>query len=73
MGGREHHSGRAYSSRNPVILPGKHIITKLLIRYEHSRLLDAGPTLLSASLNHRLHIIGERKIVRSITCACVTC
>ena len=72
-GGREQHSGRAYSSRHPIILPGKHVITKLLIRYEHSRLLHAVPTLLSASLNHHVYIIGERKIVRSITRACVTC
>ena len=56
-----------------MILHGKHTITKLLIRYEHIRLLHCGPTLLSASLNRRVHILGERKVVRSITRACVTC
>lgn len=34
------------------------------IRSEHLRLLHARPTLLSASLNRRFHIIYLRKIVR---------
>ncbi len=36
-------------------------------------MLHAGPTLLSASLNHRFHVIYLRKTVRSITRQCVTC
>lgn len=36
-------------------------------------MLHAGPTLLSASLNRRFHIIYLRKTVRSITRQCVTC
>ena len=73
MGGREQHSGRSYSSKHPVILQGKHVITKLLIRCEHIRLLHCGPTLLSSSLNSRVHIIAERRVIRSITRSCVTC
>ena len=73
VGGREQHSTRNYSSRYPVILHGKHAITRLLIRYEHLRLMHAGPTLLSASLNRRVHIIGGRRTVRSITRACTVC
>ena len=57
---------------NPVILQGKHVIT-LLIRCEHIRLLHCGPTLLSSSLNSRVHIIAERRVIRSITRSCVTC
>ena len=34
---------------------------------------NAGPTLLSCSLNHCFHIIGGRNIIRSVTRACVTC
>ena len=73
VGGREQNSNRAYSTQHPVILRGSHPITRLIIRSEHLRLLHAGPTLLSCSLNRRFHILGARKIVRSITRACVIC
>ena len=52
---------------------GKHQITSLLISSEHRRLMHAGPTLLTASLNRHYYITGCQKIVRSITCGCVIC
>ena len=71
--GREQNSKLSYSNLHPVILHGKHPVTKLIIHTEHLRLLHAGPTLLTSSLCRRLHIIGCRKIVRSITRACTVC
>ena len=56
---------------HPVILSGKHPLTKLMIQTEHIRLLHAGPTLLTSSLSRRYHIVGGKKAVRSITRACV--
>ena len=38
-----------YDKRHPFIMPGKHPLTKMLIEYEHARLLHAGPTLVAAS------------------------
>ena len=73
VGGREQNSRAPYSSQHPIILHGKHPVTKLLIQSEHLRLLHAGPKLLTSSLSRCFHIIGHRKIVRSITHACVTC
>ena len=73
VGGRECKSNRAYSTQHPIILHGAHSITRLIIRSEHLRLLHAGPTLLSCSLNRHFHILCGRQIVRSITRACVTC
>ena len=73
VGGRERKSNRAYSTQHPIILHGAHSITRLIIRSEHLRLLHAGPTLLSCSLNRHFHILCGRQIVRSITRACVTC
>ena len=34
-GGREHNSQLLYSHRSPIILHGKHLLTKLIIRLEH--------------------------------------
>ena len=57
VGGRESNAKLSYSKMHPIILHGKHPISKLIIRSEHLRLLHAGPTLLISSLNHRFHII----------------
>lgn len=62
-----------YSLIHPVILSGKHRITSLLISSEHRRLLHAGPTLLTASLNRRYYITSGRKIIHSITRSCIIC
>ena len=62
-----------YSVRHPAILHGKHRITKLIIYSEHLRLLHAGPTLVTASLSRRYHVIGSRKTVYSVTRGCIVC
>ena len=73
VGGRGRNTDMEPSVVHPIILPGKHPITSLIVSSEHRRLMHAGPTLLTVSLNRRYHIIGYRKIVRSITQSCVTC
>lgn len=73
VGGRLINSKLSFSQSHPVILEGKHSVTKLLIRSEHIRLMHAGPTLLQASLSQRFHIIGARKTVRFVTRECITC
>ena len=73
MSGRVTQSNLPYSYCHPIILPGNHTVTKLLIRMEHLRLLHAGPTLVAASLHHRYHIIGSRRVIRSVARECVIC
>ena len=73
VGGRESQSKLSYSRRHPIILPGNHTVTKLIVRTEHLRLLHGGPTLVNASLSRHFHIIGGRRVIRSVTRACVTC
>ena len=66
VGGRQQLSKSSHESQHPIILHGKHPLTRLIIRTEHIRLLHAGPTLLAASLARRYHIVGGRKVIRSI-------
>lgn len=73
VGGRKQLSQTSYRSRHPAILHGKHPLTHLMIRDEHLRLLHAGPTLLTASLSRRYHIVGRRKVIRSVARKCITC
>ena len=71
--GREQHSKVLFYSQHLIILHGKHLVAHLLIRSEHLRLIHAGPQLLASSVSHRFHIIGHRRIIRSITHGYVTC
>ena len=73
VSGRDQNSKLSYTAMHPVILHGKHAITKLIIVAEHLRLLHTRPTLLTSSLNSKYHIIGGRKSVCSITRGCTVC
>ena len=73
VGGREGNSKLSHSRVHPIILHGRHTLTKLIIHFEHLRMLHAGPTLVCSSLSRRFHVIGLRKTVRSITRQCTTC
>ena len=46
VGGRKRNSKLPYSQMHPMILHGKHVLTRLIIRSEHIRLLHAGLILL---------------------------
>ena len=50
VGGRKRNSHLAYPQMHPIILHGKQVLTRLIIRSEHLRLLHAGPTLVFPSL-----------------------
>ena len=66
VGGRESKADISYQKMHPLIVHGKHPITKLIIRSEHIRMLHAGLTLLCATLSNWLHVIYLRKTARSI-------
>ena len=67
------HNAELSLSVHPVVLIGKHPITKLIIHSEYLSLLHASPTLFSSSLLICFHIIGGWKIVHSITRGCIIC
>ena len=68
VGGRLSKSFEPYVNRHPVIIPGKHVLTKLMVRYEHLRLLHEGLTLVAASLARWYAIIGACRVIREVTC-----
>ena len=73
VGGRDQNSKLPYATQHPVILHSKHVLTKVVIQSEHLRLLHAGPTLLTASLGRRFHIVAGTKAIRSLTRGCTVC
>ena len=72
VGGWEANPTLSYLRMHPIILHGKHPITRLFIRSEHIGVLHAGLTLLSSFPSHRFSIVGLRETVRSLTRQCIT-
>ncbi|KAJ8963863.1 hypothetical protein NQ317_004277 [Molorchus minor] len=52
VGGRLKHSKQSYDKRHPIILPKGHILTTLILRSEHERLLHCGAQMLLYSLEY---------------------
>ena len=73
VSGRIQNAQSHYSLRHPVILHGRHAVTRLMIYSEHLRLLHAGPSLVAASLSTRCHVVGNRKAIYSVTRSCTLC
>ncbi|XP_045770779.1 uncharacterized protein LOC123871185 isoform X2 [Maniola jurtina] len=73
VGGRLDSSEYEYEKRHPIILDGKHTLTKLLFRYEHTRLLHAGPQTLLYSIREAMWPMGGRVLARRTVRDCVTC
>ena len=73
VGGRLSQSSELYYRRHPIIVPGRYDLTKLMVRYEHLRVLHARPTLVTASLARQYAIIGARKVICDVTRTCLHC
>lgn len=65
VGGRIQNAKLSYQSVHPVVIMGKHQITKLIIHSEHLRLPHAGPTLLLLSPCVFTSSEDERQFVQS--------
>jgi hypothetical protein len=73
VGGRISRANLSYDRTHPIVLHGKHSITHMIITAEHHRMLHPGPSLLSASISLKFHIINLHRVVRKVTHECVTC
>lgn len=73
VGGRLKKSDFDYDLKHPVILPKGHPLTKLIITYEHRKLLHAGAQALLAHIRSRFWPIAGRNEVRKILSNCVIC
>ena len=73
VGGQISNAELSLSQRHPMIIHGKHPLTRLFIRSEQKQLLLAGPTLLMSSIDRRFHVIGLKQAVCTITRQCVIC
>ena len=73
VGGRLANSALSLSQQHPVIADGKDPFIIKLFRAKHIGLLHCGPSLLMCSISSRLHILGARRLSRTVCSQCVTC
>ncbi|KAG7304901.1 hypothetical protein JYU34_010297 [Plutella xylostella] len=73
VGGRLHNVDCDMHKKNPALLDGKHVFTKLLMEAEHLRLLHAGPQLLLSSFREQYWPLGGRNLARNIVRNCTLC
>ena len=73
VGGRMRLADLPYKRRHPILLPGDHKLTKLIVKSEHERLMHAGSAVVSASLSRRIYILNGRRIIRTIVRSCIKC
>lgn len=74
VGGRLEYSNEfSYDKKHPVLLCSKHYFTLLIFRYEHNKLLHAGPQLLLSHVRESWWALGGRNLAKNIVRKCVKC
>ncbi|XP_045777393.1 uncharacterized protein LOC123875556 isoform X2 [Maniola jurtina] len=73
VGGRLDNSDFSYDKKHPIILQSSHLVTRLLFKHEHKRLMHAGPQLLLASIRETYWPIGGRNLAKLCYRNCVRC
>nr|CAI5843366.1 unnamed protein product [Callosobruchus analis] len=74
VGGRLRHSQLEFDHKHPVILPGHHHFTKLIILYEHESVtIHGGTQTVLGSLRTKFWPLNARCAVRKVIRNCLIC
>lgn len=73
VGGRLHHASLPFSKKHPIILPKDSVVTELIIRREHIRLLHAGQRLVLSSINQKYWLTDGLRCVKKFIHKCIIC
>lgn len=73
VGGRLRHSNLSFEQKHPLLLSDKNHLTKLLVKYEHEKMLHAGAQTVLCNLRSRFWPLNGRSLVRGIIRRCVVC
>ena len=73
LGGRLSKAPLTQDQKHPVIISSRDIFTKLLFKYYHVKLGHCGPTLLMTHAGTLHHVVGARRLARSVCSQCVVC
>ena len=73
IGGRLNHTDLPDYQKHPIILSAQDPFTKLLFLHYHLQLGHCGPSALLTHAGNVYHIVGGRKLARSVCSNCVVC
>ncbi|XP_062558150.1 uncharacterized protein LOC134223028 [Armigeres subalbatus] len=73
IGGRLGQSNQYYDFKHPILLPGTHRLSKLLLSSYHLKLLHAAPQLLVNTVRLNYWLLSGRSVARQIVHKCITC
>ncbi|KAK7910443.1 hypothetical protein WMY93_015127 [Mugilogobius chulae] len=74
VGGRLRHSQLQKNEANPVIIPNKHHIAVLLVRYHHEKVRHQGRHLTEGAIRASgLWLVGGKRLISAIIHKCVRC
>lgn len=73
VGGRLKNSTLDYSQRHPILIPKKHPLVSILVRYFHVSHLHAGVKLTQAAISHKFWIVSARQTIRTEIFKCIPC
>ncbi|VDI05824.1 Hypothetical predicted protein [Mytilus galloprovincialis] len=74
VGGRIKMANVQPDERNPILIPSKHWIATLIIRYFHQKIKHQGRQFTSGAIRTGGYwIVGEKRLVSSIIYKCITC
>ncbi|GBN79032.1 hypothetical protein AVEN_172879-1 [Araneus ventricosus] len=68
-----HGQSLTLDQKHPMLLPSRHILTRLLIRSFHERHFHAGPLLVLSLLGQKYWFVNGRSIVRQEIHNCTLC
>ena len=74
VGGRLRHGSLGPEVKHPVILPGDHVVTKLLINHFHQAVHHQGRGITASEVRgHGFWVVGLTRLVKRLIWSCVTC
>ena len=73
VGGRLSNSALSQSQQHPIIADSKDTLLNKYFKYMHVVLCHCGPSLLLSATGTRLHVVGARRLSRTVCSQCITC
>lgn len=73
VGGRLRNAPVTYNQRHPMILPDRHPLTDLILKFYHLSNLHAGPQLMTAAVRERFWPLRVRNLARQVVHSCIKC
>ena len=73
VGGRLKNAPIPHDAKHPIILPHKHYVVSLIIRYYHAVVIHAGPDITLGEIRQKYWIVKGKSSVKSEILKCIVC